>query len=79
MEITRQNGYSTSVDLYLVIDGTRYSVKRVSESSFELADDALPIEPAGEVTLVVKIDGRATEYPIVITNHIPGERIVQYF
>jgi hypothetical protein len=78
MGIHHKDGYSATVEGYLVVNGTRYRVAKTNAQTFVLADPCeLPPGASGE--LLVIVDGSASSDPIDIPAGIcHGQRVVPY-
>jgi hypothetical protein len=61
-----KDGYSASVELYLLVGGERFRVAQVGPKSFVLKDDDALIPPGTEGYLVIIVDGRKKSYPILL-------------
>lgn len=61
------DGYSSTVEIFLEIDGERYRVERVGKGSFVLRD-ACECAPGTAAKLIVGIDGVEKQLDIVLSH-----------
>ncbi|HEX4146901.1 MAG TPA: hypothetical protein VHY91_25615 [Pirellulales bacterium] len=59
-----KDGYSASVELYVLVGDKRFGVAQVGPSFFVLKDQEVAIPPGTDGRLVIIIDGREKSYPI---------------
>ena len=72
----RNGGYSSEVDLYLKLNGTRIEVAQVGGGT--LYFDEAVVLPAGGATLVIEIDGVPKETAIKIAATASASRIAKF-
>lgn len=78
MGITRENGYSATIEGFLVVGNRSYRLAKTNGDYFVLADDCeLPAHTLGDLLII--IDGEPDSKQIEIVDGVaPGERYVRY-
>ena len=75
MAVTHSGGTSSQVRLFLELPGQVMRVAQVGEFELDLKEPQA-IEPGTEGTVVIYVDGRRREYPIVIQS--VHEKVVKF-
>jgi hypothetical protein len=78
MGIARENGYSASIEGFLVVADSRYRLAKTNGVTFVLAEPcALP--PASEGELSITVDGQTDSKLVVLPDGaMPGQPCVRY-
>ena len=78
MGVYREDGYSASVEGFLVFDCTKYRLAKTNGETFVLAESCR-IPPRSAAILLVIVDGDEKEDRIFLPNGIAcGDRVVKY-
>lgn len=72
------DGYSAAVEIYLLVDGTRYDVAQIGAGSLILRGPA-QIAAQTMATLVMVVDGEEERQQIVLCSNVQDEEPVTYF
>jgi hypothetical protein len=78
MGTMRENGYSATVEGFLVAGGTRYRLAKTNGVTLVLAD-ACELPPATEAELLIIVDGQGDSKQIVLPDGVAaGQTCVRY-
>lgn len=78
MGISRENGYSASVEGFLVVGDVRYRLAKTNGETFTLAESC-EVAPLTEAEMLIIVDGDADSQRIVLPDGIAqGQTCVAY-
>ena len=79
MGIARENGYSASVEGFLVVAGCRYRVAKTNATHLVLVEPSCQLGPGTEAELLIIVDGDTDSTRITLPTGIaPGQQRVPY-
>jgi hypothetical protein len=78
MGVQRENGYSASVEGFLVVSGTKYRLAKTNGVTLVLSEPCV-LPPGSEVELVIIVDGNSDSKQIVLPDGVlPGQARIPY-
>lgn len=76
---TWTDGYSASIEIYLLVAGERYNVAQVANGALILRDPR-PIPPETTATLVMRVDDKEERSEVFLRDGAPNNtEFVSYF
>ncbi|HEV3344999.1 MAG TPA: hypothetical protein VG125_31775 [Pirellulales bacterium] len=73
------DGYSSHVEIYLLVNGEKIRVSRIGPDSFVVADQ-VELPPATQCKLVIRVDDHEEECEILLTDGVTGNTLpARYF
>jgi hypothetical protein len=78
MGLNRENGYSASVEGFLVVEGTRFRLAKTNGVNFVLVESC-ELAPGTDGELLIIVDGNADAKRITLPNGVKaGQSLVRY-
>lgn len=80
MGVTRDGGYSATIESFVVIRGTRLRIAKTSADTLVLAEPcSVAAEPESEVELLITVDGIVDSTRITLVDGLsPGQGTCRY-
>ena len=78
MGVHRENGYSASIEAFLIIDGHRFALAKTNEAEFYLAESC-ESPPNTDAEMLIVIDGASDTQRVTLPDGIVlGQCCVRY-
>jgi hypothetical protein len=79
MGINRENGYSASVEGFLVVNNSRFRLAKTNGIHFVLAEPSCELPPKTDADLVIIVDSTTASKRVTLPDGVMlGQRLVKY-